>query len=215
MLLILVALAAETTSVTYDCSDNCAQCYGQGLCLQCYKRRVVKGPGGYIRSCSTKHLPESDNCLIYGQKGCVKCKPGWAVVGSGSPLAHCVKGSIQNCQDERVLSGSSSCFACLNSYPSSDRTSCIPASQVKNPIPLCKIGIYNSVDGVVGCFGCVPGYIATYEKCSPTPSVSKGCLNGSSTTSCSLCDFKNGWFDRRSASQRCFRNGDGLMLKKD
>ena len=193
---LLVALTLASATFSHDCSDNCYNCFSLDYCTECYRRKVVTGR---ILKCSTQPLPSSDNCLIYGQyRGCDQCKPGWALLYSNGPTNPCVKGTIQNCLNEQIIAGEASCYSCLGGYPNSDASRCIPTDQVKDPIPRCTVGVFNSDTRKIQCYQCAPGYTVSFNlnHCFKTPPSLKGCLRAGLNGNCSVCDGANGYFDR-------------------
>ena len=138
-----VILAISSASINHDCSDNCYQCLGKINCFGCYDRIYIdKFEGNYF--CSSTIPPASDHCSIYTNAGCDRCQPGWALkFNYAKNIYLCVKGTIKDCVDEENTDMSiinHLCHACLEGYPSTDQSKCIPASKFNNHITHCKVG---------------------------------------------------------------------------
>ena len=190
---ILLTIMLVSGSLTHDCSDYCTQCSSQNGCLNCYKRIGIVGPNGQGNTCSSSLAPETDHCLIYNGGSCRRCSPGWAKDYS-STVNTCIKGTIKNCQFEAILGKRHFCVSCRKGYPSSDKSRCIPARQIKNNIPLCEIGGLDSDTGQPECLQCEKGFTSDRRSCFRTPAALEGCLL-SSEGRCATCDYENGYFN--------------------
>ena len=201
---VLVTLTLASISLSHQCSNNCYNCIGKNSCIDCYRRPVVKIAGGQ-GTCSTKTPSPSNRCVIYGSYSCSQCQPGYVprYVGPSDPR-QCSKGIIQNCFNEQIVRGSDHvCHSCLEGYPNSDYTKCLPASQFKNAIPHCKVGGVAFKNLV--CQQCQEGYVTDGKVCFKTPPNLVGCLTtDSGRKSCYACDYENGYFNRDPFS--CSKN---------
>ena len=201
---VLVVFTLSSASLSHECSNNCAECISSNSCYICYKRFAVdNGPNS---ACSATVQPASNHCILYDDSGCFLCEPGWAQDEQNQ--ASCARGTIAGCVQELIFTGRHICRACLNGYPSSDLSGCIPASQVKTPIPQCVVGSSYSV-GVNGCEKCQPGYTSDGKTCFKTPPSLEGCLYANPGRNlCLTCDFENGYFERDP--KKCAKNDSTL-----
>ena len=193
---LLVILTLASVTLNHQCSENCYRCFGPRDCGACYKRKVLKFSRvtGYV--CSSQQAPASEHCLVYTPNGCVKCSPGWA--SNLSNGFKCVKSTIKNCVYEDVLDSKHICYSCLEGYPNKNRSSCIPASQVKKAIPNCKLGGISINQREPICIQCVAGYVSGQQSCYKTLPSLKGCLFTDRNV-CQICDAQNGYFMRDNA----------------
>ena len=197
VLQILVSLALSSVALSHQCSENCYTCNGPKKCFNCYRRKVLQNGAPGKSSCSPDPLPDSDPCLVYTTMSeCQVCKVGWALELIAGDNGGCVKGTVQNCLEEENVRGEPFCYSCLGGYPTLDRSACIPASQVKNPIPNCKaggIGPYGGTSPI--CTLCPARYTTDLFKCYKTPPSMEGCIYAFKGI-CTKCDVKNGYFMR-------------------
>ena len=171
-------------------------------CGSCYESKVDT----VTEECGPQ-VPSTDNCLIYtkfprhnGVDLCVVCKKGYAAsIKSGKVLPSCQADSnyIKNCFIEGEIGGIRRCSACVGGVPSSDGRSCIPWSQLKQPILDCKIGA-GSASGQFSCIICQNSKTWNFEtqSCEVISSL-VGCLNAKKSAqgvlTCGSCDVFNGY----------------------
>ena len=214
VLQLLICLTLASASLTgHQCSDNCSICEGQNLCAYCYERKVIPLQGILLGKCSSQPQSATDRCQIYGAKGCAGCKPGFALVNKASGNSLCVKGTIQNCLDERVVAGTLRlCNSCQGGYPTPGKTRCIPKDQIKNPIQFCSVGQRDPGDGSLQCAKCMPGYTSNVYSCYKSTGDSVGCLQTFvyQKYNCAICDLKNGYFMRNQNA--CSKNGNASQI---
>ena len=206
VLKLLVMLALTRASLCRECSDNCFKCSPDGSCYNCYKRKVVPiGPPNYGVECSSKLPPPSSHCLIYNDIRCQTCEPGWSTDYSSGAKTPCIKGTIQNCMEEYLIGGTTSCWGCYQGYPNDTGSKCITAALVTGAISFCIVGGRNDSGSPI-CLECQRGYTSDLGSCFKTTPALMGCLqtNGS-RTKCVVCDAENGYFQREP--HRCAKNG--------
>ena len=190
-------------------------------CFDCYHRKPNAPSGkvgcGPLQSsqdrCAVYHYFETSNAVH-----CQQCKPGFAYY---SNTTSCLQGTIQGCVAEYKFTNSHYCTACANgqyalTLPNNAGSRCIPASQVKKPVPNCLWGgVYTNQDNYshATCARCKSGFALNFRTGACHTSSVPGCLSlDVSGKRCTACDVYDGYSMQPDFT--CLKVGDAIKLPK-
>ena len=190
-LLLLTGMISTSQGLCFVYSDKALQC------SVCYKSKLNPS----TQKCEQQ--PESDPRLLYKHlfgslNICVTCKEDYADQAAITGVK-CIKDPsyIPNCFTELRIAGKTTCEACHGGIPAKDEKSCLPWSQVANPIANCKIG--TTVQYVNNCVLCEDGKIwdERNNTCDRVPAGFTGCIDVKKIESgmllCEACNVFEGY----------------------